>query len=406
MKHLRILGLIAVVAAVMSCAKENGEKSGVKHITLTAESGTPVNQPAEYIINPDMLAAVKTLRHISGGSLFSMKYEADYMLDASLVAGAKNAEEMNAFQDQNYKEGIPIPLADGVGMCSAFIAHTPDGDMLLARNYDYGTDHPCIVMTLPARSNRYANVSMIDTRFVSAWYGDGKMNDATTDVSRLAAAPWSVMDGINEYGVAFGVLQLSAVQFDNGKMSLDPRRQLDESLNPEKKDMTPVCQPHFVRTVLDKCKNVDEAEQWLRTHQMHNLTPFQILHLVVADPNGYKLFEWVDNKLSVLDDPIIENFYLTPGGPGVQNGDGTPYRHVRYNAEKAAWDACNGIMTEERAMEILREARYSTEHITDGEHTDVTNWSIVYNLTKKTAKFCRLEDYDTVYEYKFSDMLK
>lgn len=85
----------------------------------------------------------------------------------------------------------------------------------------------------------------------------------------------------------------------------------------------------------------------------------------------------------------VTNAYLNEGWQQIGHG------FDRYGKVKDFFEAKNGVFTEEEAMQLLKDVSQTAT----AEKTSNTQWSAVYNLTKKTVRICMARDYDKVLEF-------
>jgi penicillin V acylase-like amidase (Ntn superfamily) len=81
---------------------------------------------------------------------------------------------------------------------------TPDGDFIFGRNFDMYHAPGMLIRTKPA--NGYESISMVDLAFLG--YHEGYMPIVFLNKILALAAPYVPLDGINEKGLAIGVLLL------------------------------------------------------------------------------------------------------------------------------------------------------------------------------------------------------
>ncbi len=140
--------------------------------------------------------------------------------------------------DYGFNEFLKTGLEEGSGStsqitgkyewsCSVFAALSPSGEPRLGRNFDWNDDPALLLFTDAPRA--YASVSMVDI----AYLGFGKGTPGEEERSRLVDAPFLPFDGMNEMGVAVGMM---AVPFADG--GHDPQKVTIGSL-------------HAIRLVLD-----------------------------------------------------------------------------------------------------------------------------------------------------------
>lgn len=320
------------------------------------------------------------------GLLYHLDYGNDYQLDPILKADVRNLKGFTRFAVGrmlstgkvliNYKK-----LKVG---CTAFTARTADGDVLYARNFDFTADGPSpVVITRTAPEQGYASTSIVGLALLK--YPRGCLSDSVTDVSLLAVAPYLLMDGINEKGLAISVLYLDAKDTLTGKW-YGGTAQYDR----HKHDIMTTT---AMRLVLDRAADVEEALALLNQYNMfaNGKAPDCSYHFLLADRTGRSVvLEYVHRNgqwvASPVDARLVTNFYLHPEMYGIGHG------HDRYEkADKSLIDN-KFVLSEEEAMNLLEEVSQTRT----AAKTSNTQWSVVYNLTRGTFSICAGRKYDTV----------
>lgn len=88
----------------------------------------------------------------------------------------------------------------------------------------------------------------------------------------------------------------------------------------------------------------------------------------------------------MLDEDHVTNFYLTEGWQNLGVGQN------RYDIIHNRLQEKQRILTEDEAMQLLQDVH---QLLNPEEITSNTQWSVVYNLTEKTATVCVDKDYET-----------
>ena len=355
----------------------------------------------------DKIAMVRSLVDLEGGGgrIYEMNYTVDYKLDAALNFGIYSTTSLTAFVARYLMD--TIPGAKGVNLtydagCSAFAC--PDastGDFLMGRNFDFNHINkktnerimiPLIaVHTAPAGGKK--SVSFVDGQFVG--YKSGFFTDGKSDLSMLMALPYLLLDGINEDGFAVSVLKL------DGK----PTRQEENAGN--KKIFTTVA----MRMLLDRAGTVNEAVKMLENYNMwmdEDLTASY--HFFMADATGdYAIVEYTNpdiqafpNKMEVLrgNDTLryTTNFYVSPTMANTPNGFNSNHGKNRYDILKSYLAEHNyQVPSETEGMGLLKSVAQGPE---DSKlSTGFTQWSEIYNLSKKKVTMSILREFDKKFEF-------
>lgn len=358
-------------------------------LTLTACRNS---NPAAYLKNDDQKASAATLRDIKDGHLYTMDYTADYKPDELMArGGAKSNADLMA---KIFSSLLDLPAAapgkaPDFG-CSAFCVKSPDGDILVGRNFDYRFFSSANIVVHNLAPAPHESMCISAMPYLDAdKYVAGSLSDGTTDISvPTVASIYCCLDGINDAGLFIGVLSLrggGAVQH-----------------NPAKSDITPAL---AIRLALDKCATVEEAVAMFDSHNFFadgEDSPSNY-HFLIADASGrsvvleyYRPGEEApvndptasDWTLNVLDRDHVTNFYLSQGWESLGVGQ------ARYDSLHSTLERTGRVMTEDQCMDLLNVV-HTDLNSENGEITSNTQWSAVYNLTKKTATVCVDKDYST-----------
>ena len=176
------------------------------------------------------------------------------------------------------------------------------------------------------------------------------------------------MDGINEEGLCVAVLMIDdpdATDQDTGKPGITTTT--------------------AVRLLHDKAANVEEAIGLLEQYDMH-ASAGMMLHLALIDRSGRSVaVEYVNNEMSVIETPVVTNFYLTPGE---KYGIGTAQSHTRY-------DMLMTHLSEQPVMDMedMKEAMASVSKNNFGEFAS-TEWTVVYDQDTGELRYYHRENYD------------
>jgi len=362
------------------------------------------DNPHAFITDEQKANIITTLQELDPERFYVMDYTADYKLDELIEFGVESTEEMMVFLSENIFDVAPSDLSvptPSTG-CSAYAATgTESGDYLYGRNYDYchvenGVEVPAtamLVRTAPAGGKKA--ISMVDAYWLG--FHKGFYNDGQTDLSMLIAAPYEMLDGINEDGFAVCVLHL------DGKATRqnEPDKQF-------------IWANVFMRKLLDTVGTVEQALALARTYNLSMKTPASgNLHFFIADATGdYAILEYsyadaasvdgtLPNVMKVFRgkdcDRYVTNFYVDPDlaehptlGPLGKHG------LWRYDTLKVNLTKYNNKLSDEQAMNLLKAVSQDSH---PGENTSHTQWSALYNLTRKKVDISLLQEYGTKYSF-------
>ena len=369
-------------------------------------SPTPTTNDAVFIKDKDKLDMIYSLVDLEGdkGRIYEMNYTVDYKLDEALNAGIVGTTSLTRFVVTHLFDSIPsaksVSLSYDAG-CSAFAC--PDGtsgNFLMGRNFDFNHRDPdtkervmiplIAVHTAPAGGKK--SVSFVDGQFVK--YESGFYTKKGNDLSMLMALPYLLLDGINEDGFAVSVLKLDGL----------PTAQSD---SPNKRIFTTVA----MRMLLDRASTVKEAKEMLKDYSMYMDTDSASYHFFMADAKGdFAIVEYTNpdtqlnpNRLEELSGAdtlrCVTNFYVSPNMYATPHG----MRHSlhgkeRYDSLRAGLLRHNYKMTPDEALGLLKVVAQGPDGYQGS--TGFTQWSEVFNLSKKTVSMSILREWDKTFHFK------
>ena len=369
-------------------------------------SPTPTTNDAVFIKDKDKLDMIYSLVDLEGdkGRIYEMNYTVDYKLDEALNAGIVGTTSLTRFVITHLFDSIPsaksVSLSYDAG-CSAFAC--PDGtsgNFLMGRNFDFNHRDPdtkervmiplIAVHTAPAGGKK--SVSFVDGQFVK--YESGFYTKKGNDLSMLMALPYLLLDGINEDGFAVSVLKLDGL----------PTAQTD---SPNKKIFTTVA----MRMLLDRASTVKEAKEMLKDYSMYMDTDSASYHFFMADAKGdFAIVEYTNpdtqlnpNRLEELSGAdtlrCVTNFYVSPTMYATPHGMiHSLHGKERYDSLRAGLLRHNYKMTPEEALGLLKVVAQGPDGYQGS--TGFTQWSEVFNLSKKTVSMSILREWDKTFHFK------
>ena len=375
--------LFATVYFLSSCS-DKGE----------AETAT---NPADFLKNEDQKAMLSTLKNMADGHLYSVKYSADYLIDEIMSSGGASSSVRLLGKVIPRLTTVPLSKA-GDGMdygCSAFCVKSPDGDVLVGRNFDYRFVSSSNMLVHNVTKGVKESICISALPFLDKdVYVAGALSDGKTDLSvPVTASIYCCLDGMNDAGLFIGVLSLrgtgGAVQHDKTKSDIVPTL--------------------AIRLALDGCTSVDEAVDVFRTHNFFadGENSDSNYHFLIADASGKSVVvEYYrpgevpplsdpaakDWTMNILNTDHVTNFYLSDGWQNVGGG------RERYDKLHETLEKKNRIMTEDECMSLLDDV-HTDLNSEGGDITSNTQWSVVYNLTKKTAAICVDKNYKRKLHY-------
>ena len=311
--------------------------------------------------------------------IYNIDYAADYKLDQLLEeGGVNNEDELAQYILKIMLKGLPINIEYEVPelACSTFIAETPENGYIFGRNLDNQVTDLAVVKTAP--KNGYKSLSVVNLSFLG--YNETYTPEAVLDRIVTLGVPYFPLDGINEMGLAVGVLQLQAPPTNQQTDKVDIGTTL------------------AIRILLDKAATVKEAVDMLAQYDMH-ASANGCFHIQIVDATGASVVvSYVNNEMVVTEKEgnyqAATNFYLhdVPFEYEKQGED-------RYEKLIETLSKKNGVITAEEGMDLL--SYVSMEGTPPDEEGRVysTQWSSIYDLTNPTLILCADRDYDNPITY-------
>lgn len=311
--------------------------------------------------------------------IYEVNYAADYKLDELLQSGGASTEEkLVQYIIKTMLKGLPIEVPYEIPnlACSTFYAQTPENGYIFGRNLDNQTTDLAVVRTSP--KGAYSSVSVVNLSFLG--YNETfTPNKLQNRINTLATA-FFPLDGVNEMGLAVGVLQLQA------------------PATAQQSDKPDVGTTLAIRAMLDKCADVDEALAFLRSVDMFAAAK-GCYHFQIADAKGNSVVvSYVNNEIVVTEKEngfiAATNFYLheVPFEYEKQGLD-------RYEILEKKLTETNSVLTAQEGMNLLEAARITGTDPDEKGRVYSTQWSSIYDLTNPSLSLCSDMDYDNMYVY-------
>lgn len=250
-KHPVVVALLCILGVVGCYRKEQGSPLDVSSQTFSG----------------DTLRTLQSLRKVNDFPLYVMSYYGNYV-SSSLVSRRHMASPEEVMMVEQGKTES--------WQCTGFVGYGNPGAPVFGRNFDWRNRAALILFTHPPGG--HASVSMVDISYC----GYGGDPDLSTLASRenLLKAPLLPFDGMNDAGVAIGMMAVPHVQ-----PPFDPSRR---SLN----DLA------IMRLVLDRAATTRQAVAFF---QSYNIVMNEVpLHYFVADRSGESaVIEFVHDRIEV-----------------------------------------------------------------------------------------------------------
>lgn len=313
-----------------------------------------------------MLDNEKTLSSLKqyNDSLYSLDWygdvDVDYLLSTDTYKVLKYVKKARQII-KNKKAFVKYKSKFG---CSTFAFRNNDNELLLARNFDYPPSPCLVVKTYP--TNGYKTVGIADLNTMLFGYKKRVLAKAKNK-NNVLLAPYVVMDGINEKGLVISVLQLT------------------DKITKQKTGKRRIVTPLAIRAILEKCSTVEEAIEFLNSHDMTS-SLLSNYHFHIIDKTKSVLIEYVNNVIHLYYEndwqyQCLTNFYITEGA---NNKDtyGTDRYEIILKALKE-----HKTFTKEEAFEVLDKVNqdYRMPILKIFKLPIVTCWGAIYNPNKLTV---------------------
>lgn len=307
------------------------------------------------------IVTINSIKKINNIPVYEMNYKGNHGFDKYIKTGSKNYVEYVDFINMNLLKGIPNYYYKNFE-CSTFFAKTPDGDYILARNYDTTVSIPFVLKT--NSENNGKTIGMADLHRVG--WSESNM------ISKLKAlaAPYYTFDGMNEKGVAIGALSV-----------------IDGSSSDTNDNNITLYDYAVIRLVMEKAENVEDAIKQLSQYNIKMEDKYPS-HYMIADVSGEcVVIDFVDGSMQVV---VKEgNYQVATNMLSYNNDKHVGYSSDRYKAIEAVLSEKDGIITIEEAFELLE------ANTTPGQ----AKWSSVYNLSDNTMHVEFYGDYENTYTF-------
>lgn len=320
-----------------------------------------------------------SVKELDNKGIYEVNYAADYELDELLAqGGASTEEELVQYIIKTMLKGLPIDVPYEIPnlACSTFYAKTPENGYIFGRNLDNQTTDLAVVRTAP--KDGYKSVSVVNLSFLG--YTESYTPDKLLDRINALATAYFPLDGVNEKGLAVGVLQLQA------------------PVTAQDTDKPDVGTTLAIRAMLDTCATVDEALEFLKSIDMYAAAR-GCFHFQIADATGKSIVvSYVNNEIVVTEEKngfiAATNFYLHK----------VPFKYEkqgldRYEILENVLTEKESVLTAQEGMELLNAVKITGTDPDQKGRVYSTQWSAIYDLTNPTLSLCVDMDYETVYTY-------
>jgi hypothetical protein len=296
-----------------------------------------------------------SLRKVDDFPLYVMHYYGDY--------GFKELLRQRTAERQDEPAVAPDLFAPWA--CTCFAALGPAADKVFGRNFDWTTEAALLLFTDPP--DGYASVSMVDITYL----GFGKREPDAEQRRRLLHAPLIPFDGLNEQGLAVGMMAVE------GSAPRDPNKATIDDLE-------------AIRLLLDYAGDVEEGISLLEQYNI-DFGDGPPVHYLIADAEGNAaVVEYVGDETRVIRNAqawqVATNFVLSEAKP-----EGAQSPCWRYNAAWRALESGAGQLGLSEAMALLQQVSQGGDY--------ATRWSVVYGMTSGDVQIAVGRQYQHVLRF-------
>ena len=301
-------------------------------------------------------------------ALYYMEYRGDDGFDALMEKGGGASAEVlkahiiNFLSKGHYKTDLENKKAD-YG-CSALTVRTPDGGVMMGRNFDFTSAIGVVLHTIPDRG--YETITTFNVAFFG--FGEDYKPEGFTNQYLALSSLFFALDGINEKGLAIADLMAGD--------TIETHQQTN------KPDLTTTA---AISYLLKNAANVDEALELLRGIDMHSDIG-SAHHYAMADASGrHVVVEYVDNEMVVVESSAVANHYLCEAkfNVGLIEGDD------RYDRLCKRYNETGGVMDEKQLTEAIASVSQPKRKGFLG-----TAWTMVMNLSQPSVTYYSRRHFD------------
>ena len=294
--------------------------------------------------------------------LYYMEYEGDDGFDKLMEkGGGRTSSELAGYTMWFLSKGfypLPKPEPDSVKYgCSSLVARSPEGAVLMGRNFDFPFGAGIILHCRPRHG--YESITTFNADFYG--FGDGWRPEGFTNQYLALAGLFFALDGINEKGLAVADLMAgdaAVTHQDSGKPAMTTTS--------------------AIKLLLNRAATVDEAIALLRSIDMHSDIG-SAHHYAIADASGRSVVvEYVDDEIVVVESPACANHYLCDAklNVGLYEGDD------RYDYLCARYAETGGTMDRQSLGSAI-----ATVSSPDNEPYLGTVWTMLMDLTNPSVTY-------------------
>ena len=319
-------------------------------------------------LNKTQIETLSSLKKLDD-NLYIMDYKADYYFSEFKNKGTGNLTMMDFVE--KYLDTIPDY---SLWACSAFMSKI-ENDIIVGRNFDWENIPGLILFTTP--KNGYASVSMVPIDLMLK-----KNVKNNYDNQKLLWAPYFPLDGMNSEGVTISELAVDGENVHNN-------------------DKITMLSLHLIRLVLDYASDLENAIELLKSY--NNEASYRA-HFFIADSSGNSaVIEYLNNKVVVTRNKepwqVVTNTMLYKKSEKQLKNTCNRYKLIsQHLSSKSALNSTG------EAFSLLEKVTAKGSFSAQFDIYSFTQWSIVYNLTKRNFDVVYREDFENAHHYELNRM--
>ena len=308
--------------------------------------------------------------------LYYMEYKGDDGFDGLMAKGGfEKADDMVGYIIEFLSKGHYKPEVETSKEpygCSALTVKTPDGSVMMGRNFDFPSAIGLIMHCIPDKG--YETITTFNVEFYQ--FGEEFKPEGFKNQYMCLSGLFVALDGINEKGLAIADL-----------MAGDS---IETHQRTSKPDLTTTA---AIPYMLKNAANVNEALKLLEGIDMHSDIG-TAHHYAMADISGRSVVvEYVDNKMVVTESPAVANHYLCEQklNVGLTEGDD------RYDRLCQRFDQTQGVMSEKQLTDAIATVSQPQRKGFLG-----TAWTMVMDLSHPSVTYYSLRHFDKPFHFALS----
>ena len=312
--------------------------------------------------------------------MYYMEYQGDDGFQELMASGgaddiSKAADFIMGFLSKGFFKPTPINPPINPAGCSTLTVNTPEGGIMMGRNFDYPYGSALIIHVTPDEG--YETITTFSTDF---WgFGEDYKPEGFGNQYMALSGIFMALDGLNEKGFAIAVLSAGDKVITNQRT--------------DKPDLTTTMATQYL---LRNAANVDEALELLKGIDM-NSGPGDAYHLAMADASGKSVVvEYVDNEMAVTETPFVTNHYLCEAKfkVGLQESD---HRHETLMEQ---YSQANGVMNREQLTETIQSVTQLPWE--EGAIVGGTLWTMVMDLKNPSVTYYPHRHFEKPFHFELS----